>query len=173
MQRLVALALALVVLAFGAATTPASAGGSATVTVNGVTQTLSQTGFVFSFEGVGNQNLHLAPGQSADFDLTYSISVHSDRLPVPFDERATGCSSIFLMVCEPEYHGFEYAQATLFPFFVDGRIQPPSFQYQITGIPAFSVTLGPPRDSFAYTLTQSGTVHLHVFNDPSYVITLD
>ena len=52
---------------------PAFGTASATVTVNGTTRSLSQTGFLS--EQIFQVGVNLAPGQSSDFTFSYSISV--------------------------------------------------------------------------------------------------
>jgi hypothetical protein len=56
------------------ASSPAFGTASATITVNGRSHSLSETGF--QLEHIGGRGVNLAPGQSADFTFDYSISVH-------------------------------------------------------------------------------------------------
>jgi len=140
------------------ATSPAHGTASASVTVNGTTRTLSQTGFLF--EQIGAVGVNLAPGQSSDFTFNYSISLQDSGLPVAFDQQAVGCSSIFPSTCNDAYTGFEYAKAYLIVLQEDPRVghNPAVVEQGVNG----SVTLATHGDSFAESLTQAGALQGHI-----------
>jgi hypothetical protein len=141
---------------------PARAHATATVTVNGVSRTLSQTGFVF--DAVSSVDVVLGPGQSADFTFDYGISVHDDGLPAAPDRLATGCVPLHVPFCNPPYSGFEVVKVDLIAFYVDPRTIPPYIQQ--TG-DSTVVELQTQGDSFADSLTRAGTIHVHITNtDP-------
>jgi|RhiMethySRZTD1v2_1073278.scaffolds.fasta_scaffold1300025_1 hypothetical protein len=145
------------------ASDPVIATTTATLTLNGTTRTLTGTGFLSQqLVGVGAQ---LAPGQSADFTFAYSLSVQDDGLPAPFDPQATGCISIFPTPCGPTYAGFEYAKAFLVVAHEDPRTtHNPALVLE--GLRSTAM-LETHSDSFAETLTQTGTFHVHLANgDP-------
>lgn len=140
----------------------ARAAATATITVNGATQTLSRSGFVF--DQVGASGVRLGPGESADYAFNYSISVQDSGLATAFDPQATGCLPLHVRDCNPTYTGFEFAKADLLVFYQDARIIPPFIE--ISGDPTI-VSLETHGDSFAESLTQSGTIHVHIVNhDP-------
>jgi hypothetical protein len=148
----------------GALAAPAAhADAKATVTVNGVTRTLPQTGFIF--EQVGSFSVLLAPGQSADYSFSYSIAVSDDGLPGAFDPRATGCMGLHHVGCNPPYTGFEFAKVDLQAFYEDPRSIPPFIRTEGSS----SALLETHGDSFAESLTQSGTFNVRLTNlDPSF-----
>src|SRR4030095_5299273 len=116
--------VAALLVAVGALATPtAHAAASASVTVNGVTRTLSQTGFLF--EPIGGTAVSLGPGQSADYSFSYSITERDDGLTASFDPQANGCLALHLVGCNPSYTGFEFAKVELAAFYVDPRNIPP------------------------------------------------
>src|SRR5262249_36128077 len=80
MQRTVATLL--FALAAALAAPSAHADAWATVTVDGITRTLTHTGF--TFEQVSGIGVFLPPGGSADYSFDYSITVHDDGLASPF-----------------------------------------------------------------------------------------
>lgn len=127
---------------------PAQAHATATVTVNGGSYTLSQTGFVF--EAIERVDVVLGSGQSGDFTFNYSISVQDDGLPTALDRLATGCVSLHLQSCSPPYSGFEVVKAELIALYLDPRIIPPFIE--ITGDRTV-VELQTQSDSFADSLT--------------------
>jgi hypothetical protein len=135
-------------------TSPAHGIASATVRVNGTTRSLSETGFLF--EQVGMAAVNLAPGQSSTFSFNYSISLQDSGLPVAFDPKAVGCSSIFPSTCGDAYTGFEYAKAYLIVLAQDPRVvhNPAVVEEGLRG----SITFATHGDSFAESLTQSGTM---------------
>ena len=135
-----------------------------TLTVNGTTRTLTETGFLSQQAfAVGAQ---LAPGQSADFTFDYSLSVQDDGLPAPFGPQATGCIAIFPTPCGPTYAGFEYAQAFLVVAHEDPRTtHNPALVLEGLGSTAMLETHS---DSFAETLTQTGTFHVHLANNDPF-----
>ena len=148
---------------------PAIATTTATLTLNGTTRTLTQTGFLSEQPfSVGAQ---LAPGQSADFTFAYSLSVHDDGLAAPFDPQAAGCIAIFPTPCAPTYAGFESAKAILIVAHEDPRItHNPALVLE--GIRSTAV-LETHSDSFAETLTTSGTFQVHLANnDPFTTVSL-
>ena len=140
------------------ATSPAHGTASASVTVNGTTRSLSQTGFLF--EQISAAGVNLAPGQGSNFTFNYSISLQDSGLPVAFDQKAVGCSSIFPSTCNDAYTGFEYAKAYLIVLAEDPRVthNPAVVEEGLRG----SVTLATHGDSFAESLTQSGTLLGHI-----------
>ena len=148
----------LIAVATVLASSPVFGTASATITVNGTTRTLSETGFLF--EQIGAVGVNLAPGQSSDFTFNYSISIQDSGLPVAFDQKAVGCSSIFPSTCNEAYTGFEYAKAYLIVLAEDPRVthNPAVVQQGVNG----SVTLTTHGDSFAESLTQSGTLQGHI-----------
>jgi hypothetical protein len=78
----------------------------------------------------------LAPGQSADFTFTYSLSVQDDGLAAPFDAQANGCIAIFPTPCGPTYAGFEYAKAFLVVAHEDPRTtHNPAWCWKASGRP--------------------------------------
>ncbi|MEO6743834.1 MAG: hypothetical protein ABIS28_06510 [Caldimonas sp.] len=135
-------------------TSPAHGTASASVTVNGTTRSLSQSGFLF--EQIGGSAVNLAPGQSASFSFNYSITVEDSGLPTAFDSKAIGCSSIFPSTCNDAYTGFEYAKAYLIVLADDPRTvrNPAIVEEGLRG----SITLATHGDSFVESLTQSGTL---------------
>jgi len=137
---------------------PAFGTASATVTVNGTTRSLSETGFLF--EQIGAVGVNLAAGQSSDFTFNYSISVQDSGLPVAFDQKAVGCTSLFPTTCNDAYTGFESAKAYLIVLQEDPRIlhNPEVIQQGLRQ----SVTLATHGDSFADALTQSGAFQGHI-----------
>jgi hypothetical protein len=137
---------------------PAFGTASATVTVNGTTRSLSQTGFLS--EQIFQVGVNLAPGQSSDFTFSYSISVEDSGQPVPFDQKAVGCTSIFPTTCNDAYTGFEYAKAYLIVLAEDPRVthNPAVVEQGLRD----SVTLATHGDSFAESLTESGVFHGHI-----------
>jgi hypothetical protein len=142
---------------------PANAVTIATLTVNDTVRTLTGTGFLA--EQVLPIGASLAPGQSADFTVTYSLSVQDDGQPATLVQGATGCLGIFPTPCGPTYSGFEYAKAFLVVAHDDPRA-PHSPALVLDGVRSIA-TLETHSDSFAETLTTSGTFHLHFFNgDP-------
>jgi hypothetical protein len=136
------------------ATSPAHGTASASITVNGTTRSLSQTGFLF--EQVGATAVNVAPGQGSSFNFNYSISLQDSGLPVAFDQKAVGCSSIFPSTCNDPYSGFEYAKAYLIVLAEDPRVthNPAVVEEGLRG----SVIQATHGDSFAESLTQSGTL---------------
>jgi ABC-type amino acid transport substrate-binding protein len=138
----------------------ARADATATVTVNGVSRTLSQTGFVF--EQIGGVGVALFGQSSQDFTFDYSITMRDDGRPAPFDFRANGCLGLHVTICGPNQTGFEFAQVALLVAYQDGRIVPPFIH--ITGDPIIVVaqTHG---DAFADGFTQSGRIHVTISND--------
>lgn len=140
------------------AVAPAFGAASASVTVNGTTRTLSETGFLF--EQIGLTPANLVPGQSANYSFNYSVSVQDSGLPVAFDPKSVGCSSIFPTTCGDAYTGFEYAKAYLIVLAEDPRVShnPAIITQGLRG----SVTLATHGDSFAELLAQSGTLTGHI-----------
>ena len=151
----------LLVLASMLASAPAHAATSASITINGTTRTLSQSGFLF--EQVGGSATMLQPGDSRDFRFDYSISLQDSGLAVAFDPKASGCSSIFPTTCGDTYTGFEYAKAYLIVFQEDPRNthNPAVIEEGVGG----HVTLATHGDAFAESLTQSGTLEAHIRNE--------
>lgn len=146
------------------ASDPAIATTTATLTLNGTTRTLTETGFLS--EQPFAVGALLAPGQSADFTFTYSLSVQDDGLAAPFDPQATGCIAIFPTPCGPTYAGFEYAKAVLVVAHEDPRTtHNPALVLE--GIRSTAV-LETHSDSFAETLTTSGTFHVHLANNDPF-----
>jgi hypothetical protein len=145
------------------ASDPVIATTTATLTLNGTTRTLTGTGFLSEqLSGVAGQ---LAPGQSADFTFTYTLSVQDDGLPAPFDPQATGCIAIFPTPCGPTYAGFEYAKAFVIVAHEDPRTSH-NPAVVLDGLRSTDM-LETHSDSFAETLTQTGTFHVHLANgDP-------
>src|SRR5689334_3290592 len=90
---------------------PANAVTTATLTVDNTVRTLTGTGFLS--EQLLPIGASLGPGQSADFTISYSLSVQDDGQPATLVQGATGCISIFPTPCGPTYSGFEYAKAFL------------------------------------------------------------
>src|SRR5260221_14221558 len=156
------LAALLLALSGALAAPPAQADASATVRVNGVKRSLSQTGFIFA--QIGGTGVSLGPGQSADYSFDYSLAAHDSGLPAPVDARVNGCLSLHVGGCTPPYTGFEFAKVELLVLYQDARITPPYIQ---TSGDSTTVVLETHGDSFAEALTQSGTIHVHVSNsDP-------
>jgi len=143
---------------------PAIATATATLTLNGTTRTLTETGFLTQqFFAAGGL---LAPGQSADFTFSYSLSVQDDGLPAPFDPQAIGCIAIFPTPCGPTYAGFEYAKAFLVVAHEDPRTtHNPALVLEGIRSTAMLETHG---DSFAEALTQTGTFHVHLANNDPF-----
>jgi hypothetical protein len=135
-------------------TSPAHGTASASITVNGTTRSLSQSGFLF--EQIGGSAVNLAPGQSASFSFNYSITVEDSGLPAAFDPKATGCSSIFPSTCNDAYTGLESAKAYLIVLTQDPRTvhNPAVVEEGLRG----SITLATHGASFVESLTQSGTL---------------
>jgi hypothetical protein len=153
--------LACLLAAVAAFTAPAArADASATVTVNGVTRTLSRTGFIF--EQIGGVGVQLFGQSSQSFTFDYSITVHDDGLPAPFDSRANGCLGLSVTICNPTQTGFEFAKVALLVAYQDARIVPPFIQ--LTGDPTIVVE-ETHADAFADTFTQSGLIHVTISND--------
>ena len=73
------LTILLLALAAALVSVPASAVTTATLTVNNTVRTLTETGFLS--EQVVPIGASLAPGQSADFTVSYSLSVQDDGQP--------------------------------------------------------------------------------------------
>jgi hypothetical protein len=150
------------VLLFAVATVlasfPAFGTASATVTVNGRSRSLTETGFLFvPIDAFG---VNLTPGQSANMSFSYSMSVQDSGLPVAFDQKSVGCSSIFPTTCGDAYTGFEYAKAYLIVLAEDPRTtHNPAVVEE--GLDA-SVTLATHGDSFAESLTESGVFQGHI-----------
>ena len=157
------LTILLLALAAALVSVPASAVTTATLTVNNTVRTLTETGFLS--EQVVPIGASLAPGQSADFTVSYSLSVQDDGQPATLVQGATGCISIFPTPCAPTYSGFEYAKA----FLIVGQDDPRTVRNPALVLEGLSSTavLETHSDSFAEALTTSGTFHLHFFNgDP-------
>ena len=135
----------------------------ATLTVNSTVRTLTGTGFLA--EQLLPIAVVLEPGQSADFTVSYSLSVQDDGQPATLVQGATGCISIFPTPCGPTYAGFEYAKAFLVVAHDDPRtVHNPALV--LDGVRSIA-TLETHSDSFAEALTTSGTFHLHFFTgDP-------
>ena len=153
-------AVLLFVVAGALGSPPAHGAASASITVNGTTRTLSETGFIF--EQVGVSAPQLQPGESRDYLFNYSFSVQDSGLPVAFDQAAIGCTSLHVSTCQEAYTGFEYAKAYLLVFYDDPRTSqnPTVIEEGLNG----SATLATHGDSFAESLTQSGTLEAHVLN---------
>jgi hypothetical protein len=142
----------------------AHAAASATITLGTNTFMLSHTGFVG--QQVGATGVRLPPLGSADYSFDYSISVRDDGLPATFQPGSTGCTQGTPVICSPPFTGFEIAQATLVVFFTDGRTLPGFIE--ITGDGTFR-SLTTHGDSFAESLSESGTIHVHIVNhDPNF-----
>jgi hypothetical protein len=156
-------AACLVALAGLLAAPTALANASASVTVNGTTRTLSQTGFIF--EQVGITFVTLAPGQSGGYSFNYSLSVQDDGLPASLDFLATGCPGLHLTICQPPYNGFEYAKAALITFYQDPRVIPSYIQ--ISGDSTLA-TLSTAGDAFADALKQSDTIDVSIRNGDGF-----
>jgi hypothetical protein len=142
--------------------TIAWADATATITVNGVTRTLSHSGFLFEREG--GSGVFLPPSSSDDVTFQYSISVQDNGLPASFASNLSGCAPLHLTICGPTFTGYEVAEATLITFYQDARIVP---GYIHTSGDNTIVSLRTHGDSFAESLSQSGTIHVHISNsDP-------
>lgn len=123
--------------------------------------TLSQTGFV---EREFDNPIIVPPGQSVDFTFTYDISMQDGGLPAPFDPSATGCLPIHVVICGPSFTGFEVVKAVLLVLYTDGR-STPTYIHQTGDNPL--VVLQTSGDSFADSLSLSGTIHQTISNsDP-------
>jgi hypothetical protein len=148
-----ALATALVSVSAHAVTT-------ATVTVNRTVWTLTDSDFLT--EQILPIRVVLEPGQGFDLTISYSLSVHDDGQPTPFAQDAVGCIAIFPTPCGPTYSGFDYAKAYVVIAQDDPRT-PHNPQLVLDGVETIA-SLQTHSDSFAESLTTSGTVQLHLFN---------
>ena len=154
----------LLALAAALVSVPANAVTIATLTVDNTVRTLTGTGFLS--EQILPIGVSLAPGQSADFTVTYSLSVQDDGQPATLVQGATGCIAIFPTPCAPTYSGFEYAKA----FLVVAQDDPRTVRNPALVLEGLSSTavLETHSDSFAEALMTSGTFQLHFFNgDPT------
>jgi hypothetical protein len=142
----------------------ASAGAGATSTFGGFT--LNQTGFVFSG---GPIPVVLGAGESQDFTINYTVSVHDDGLPAPFDPKFTGCLPIHDSSCNPPYTGYEVARVLFDVAYRDGRVANPFIT--LISDTGTSVNLQTHGDSFAESLSQSGTIHYRLTNISQFVQT--
>ena len=157
------LTILLPVLVAALVSVPANAVTTATLTVNNTVRTLTGTGFLS--EQMLPISVVLGPGQSADFTVSYSLSVQDDGQPATLVQGATGCIAIFPTPCGPTYSGFEYAKAFVVVAHDDPRT-PHNPALVLDGVRTVA-TLETHSDSFAESLTTSGTVHLHLSNgDP-------
>ena len=153
----------IVLLATLLASAPAHGTASATIIVNGSPHVLTQTGFIG--EQVSAVGVQLQPGQSTDISLTYSIAVSDQGQPAAFDPSSVGCIAIFPTPCNPTYTGFEVAKVELRAFFTDPR-STALHAIEITGDDN-TITLQTHGDSFAESLSLSGSIHWHLLNtDP-------
>ena len=148
-----ALATALVSVSAHAVTT-------ATVTVNRTVWTLTDSDFLT--EQILPIRVVLEPGQGFDLTISYSLSVQDDGQPTPFAQDAVGCIAIFPTPCGPTYSGFDYAKAYVVIAQDDPRT-PHNPQLVLNGVETIA-SLQTHSDSFAESLTTSGTVQLHLFN---------
>jgi len=140
--------------------TPAHGIATAVVVVNGTEHVLDRTGFVF--QQVSAVGIQLQPGESIDLSVSYSITVQDQALDAAFDLAGTGCVSLFQTLCNPPYGGHEVAQAELRALWLDPRSVPPHIQ--VTGDGNNVVQLQTHGDSFAESLSVSGTIHRHFLN---------
>jgi hypothetical protein len=145
----------------------ARADAGATVTLfGGPNLTLNHSGFVF--DG-GPRTVVLNPGQSLDFSIDYTLSVHDSGLPAPFDPAFAGCLPLHDTVCNPAYAGFEVAKAMFDVAYRDGRVANPFIT--LTSDTGTRVSLETHADSFAEVLSRSGTIHYTLTNGTSFVQT--
>lgn len=118
----------------------------------GVGFTLDSSGAVFGLTNVG---LSLHPGQSVDYDYSYTITLRDDGLTA---DRSWGfCAPLSPgNNCGPVATGNEIASVQLVVGFVDGRTANPFLTISGDG-----VRLSTDGGSFADGMTQSGRLHVH------------
>ena len=163
-------------LALAAGMLPADSFAVASANVvlsNGRSIALDETGFASQPSGppVSNVDLifiSLRPGESADFSFDYAISVSDDGLPV----QPLAPSPPSFISLPPEGNlffsgppsGVDHEQAAAI-FSVGVFVQktnPPVLQWSSDG--PMQLALKTNADSFADSLSQSGTTHVHVVN---------